>query len=226
MPQERVKNPLDVAIVRFPGSNCDFDTLRFFQRRGHNPQFLWHEESETPKADLLVLPGGFANGDRVFNRATESYSIDPGVQALKAPVMKTVYRWAKAELPILGICNGFQILVHAGLLPGALLRNEQEKFFCDDVDVRVEGKSFFGAQFMTGNVYRINVAHGFGRYSGDGHENVFLRYYGFNPNGSFEDVAGICNEDGNIFGMMPHPERADPATRILFLEAIEKYVRD
>ena len=227
--------PLNIAIVRFPGSNCDFDTLRFFQRGGHKANFLWHKETKIPDADLLVLPGGFAFGDRVYERATDkNFYIEPGVQTLNSPVMSVVKSWAERGKKILGICNGFQILVHTGILPGVLYKNESGRFFCDDVDVCVEGKSFFGDNSMKGNVYRINVAHGFGRYEVDNNytaerilknELVFLRYHGFNPNGSDGDIAGISNEEGNVFGMMPHPERTDPITRQKFLEAIEKNVR-
>lgn len=224
---------LDIAIVRFPGSNSDFDTLRFFQRGGHNPKFLWHQETKPPKVDLLILPGGFAFGDRVYEKATGSFHLDPGVQALNSPVMKVVSEWADDGRPILGICNGFQILVHVGILPGKFLQNESGQFFCDDVDCRMEGKSFFGDQSMVGNVYRINVAHGFGRYQVDSVEyknldsngQIFLRYHGFNPNGSDQGIAGVTNREGNVFGMMPHPERTDPTTRALFLEAIEKYAK-
>lgn len=226
------EKPLNVAVVRFPGSNCDFDTLKFFQRGGHNPEFLWHQETETPKADLLVLPGGFAFGDRVYERATGEYKLDPGVQALKSPVMDVIRNWASDGRSVLGICNGFQVLEHAGLLPGALSQNESGRFFCDNVRCVVEGQSFFGDQDMLGNAYRINVAHGFGRYQIDEQAyqemltkgQVFLRYQGFNPNGSDYNIAGVCNEEGNIFGMMPHPERTDPETRNVFLRAIEQHV--
>ncbi len=230
---ETQSKSLNVAVVRFPGSNCDLDTIRFFRRGGHKAEYLWHQDTTTPDADLMVLPGGFAFGDRVYERATHEYQINPGVQALKSPVMDVVRKWADKGKPTLGICNGFQILVHAGLLPGMLSENESGKFFCDDVTFAVEGKSFFGDQSMVGNAYRINVAHGFGRYEIDNYAyhdllvkgQVFLRYQGYNPNGSEHNIAGICNSEGNIFGMMPHPERADPETRGCFLKAIELNVR-
>lgn len=226
--------PLEVAVVRYPGSNCDFDTLKFFNREGHNAKFLWHKDTKRPEADLLVLCGGFAFGDREYERATGQYLINPGAQALKSPVMEVIDQWAKDGRPILGICNGFQILEHAGFLPGKLEQNDSQKFFCDDVDLAVGGRSFFNHREMLGNVYSINVAHGYGRYSVTDEEyaelmtnnQVFLRYQGFNPNGSSENIAGVCNKDGNIWGMMPHPERiVSTETKRVFLEAIKKYVR-
>jgi phosphoribosylformylglycinamidine synthase subunit PurQ / glutaminase len=228
------KEPLNVAVVRFPGSNCDDDSLRFFRRFGHNASYLWYKETEIPEGtNLVFLPGGFAFGDRVYESATGHFVEDPGKQALKTPIMGSVYEWADQEKLIWGVCNGFQILVHAGLLPGELARNESDKFFCDDVDVRVEGRSFAGDQSMLGNIYQINVAHGYGNYKADSeilerlnkNGQIYLRYHGFNPNGSIESIAGICNMGGNIFGQMPHPERADLETQKAFMEAIEKNVR-
>src|ERR1700722_17165697 len=124
---------LRVGIVRFPGSNCDFDTFNYFKKYGHRPFFIWYTDTKLPPLDLLVLPGGFAFGDRSYRKATGSYTIDPGKLALKSPVMKAVHSAAKRGTPILGICNGFQILVKAGLLPGMLERNDSRKFFCDYV---------------------------------------------------------------------------------------------
>lgn len=229
----REKEPITAAVVRFPGSNCDRDTLRFFQREGHNAQYLWHAETKTPDADLLVLPGGFAFGDRVYERATGRFHLDPGVQALKSPVMEVVYKWAQDKRPILGICNGFQIATHAGLLPGSLEENTSGEFYCNDVPLKVEDASFFESDELRGKSYIINVAHKFGRYTIPpaeyqdlvGNNQIFLRYDGFNPNGSLDNIAGITNKEKTIFGMMPHPERADPQTRSLFLKAIENYVR-
>lgn len=226
-------NSLEVATVRFPGSNCDFDTLKFFHNGGHHAQFLWHEETTIPKADLLFLPGGFAFGDWEYEKATGKHTINPGVQALKSPVMKVVYQWFEEGRPILGVCNGFQILCHAGILPGKLEQNDSRKFFCDDIDVTLEGRSFFNSHPMLGNVYRINVAHGYGRYAVTPEEyvdllknnQIFLRYHGVNPNGSVENIAGVCNKEGTVWGMMPHPERTDQETQRVFLGAIKDYVR-
>lgn len=227
------EKPLNVAVVRFPGSNCDLDTLRFFKREGHNTDYLWHNDTETPEADLLVLPGGFAFGDRVYQKATGRFNIDPGVQALQSPVMEVVRRWAGDGKLLLGICNGFQIMTHARLLPGSLEQNTSGQFFCDDVDLSVEGRSFLGESTMVGNIYKVNIAHGYGRYVTTPEEyqemmakgQIFMRYHGVNPNGSMHNIAGITNEMGNVVGMMPHPERADVETRNIFMGAIEKYVR-
>lgn len=231
---EAKKQPLNVAIVTFPGSNCDRDTLKFFRNGGHNAEFVWYKDRAEPRAGLLVLPGGFAFGDRVYSQATGSYRLDPGIQALNTPVMDTIRKWGEQGRPILGICNGFQILVHAGMLPGTLKRNESDRFFCDDVDCLIEGRSFFNAEHMLGNSYHVNIAHGFGRYftlNAETYQHlvakgqIFMRYLGINPNGSDGNIAGVCNEEGNIWGMMPHPERTDPATQRVFLGAIRDYVK-
>lgn len=183
---------------------------------------------------MLVLCGGFAFGDREYEKATGEYRMNPGAQALNSPVMEVIYKWAKDGRPILGICNGFQILCHAELLPGKLEQNSIQKFFCDDVDVAVVGRSFCNSRDLLGNVYPINIAHGYGKYVVTDNEyaelmknkQVFLRYQGFNPNGSVENIAGVCNKDGNIWGMMPHPERiVSEETKRVFLEAIKTYVR-
>lgn len=228
------KEALRVSIARFPGSNCDEDTLRFFLRANHDAFYLWHTETKMPAADLLFLPGGFAFGDREYTKATHSYTINPGVQALKSPVMEVIRNWAERGKPILGVCNGFQMLVHAGLLPGKLIQNEKGQFFCDDVDCRIDGASFFGSEKMLGSVLKVNVAHGYGRFVVTPQEHkileengqIFIRYHGFNPNGSFDNIAGVCNRNRTIFGMMPHPERADLQTQTLFLQALEDYVRN
>jgi phosphoribosylformylglycinamidine synthase len=224
------KRRIKALVVRFPGSNCDFDTLRFFRRFGHEAEFLWHEERSIPRADIVVLPGGFAFGDRVYRRATSAYAIDPGVQALKTPVMGALRAYARRGGPILGICNGFQILVHAGLLPGTLARNASGRFFCDVVPCTLASQSFFGDTRLLGKTMDIPVAHGYGRYRLPAAERVklerehriFLRYAGENPNGSDGDIAGVVNESGTIFGMMPHPERSRDARA--FMRAIENYV--
>ena len=116
---ERQKK-LHVGVIRFPGSNCDLDTLNFFRTFGHSSEFIWYKNKTLPSCDLLVLPGGFAFGDRVYTKATEQYHIDPGTLAIRTPIMEALRKAAQANMPILGICNGFQILVKAGLLPGVL----------------------------------------------------------------------------------------------------------
>ena len=221
---------MNVGIIRFPGSNCDFDTLNFFTKFGHAPEFIWYKDTRTRAYDLLVLPGGFAFGDRLYSRATAGFTFDPGALALRSPVLKAIKKAAKAGVPILGICNGFQILVKAGLLPGVLQRNESKKFFCDYVVCRVSGASFFGSDSMRGKKFTIPVAHGYGRYmlpAGDRKKcaengQIFLTYAGFNPNGSMDGIAGVCNKQKTIFGMMPHPERSPDGE--YFMQAIESYV--
>lgn len=219
-----------VGIVRFPCSNCDFDTLQFFQKFGHTAEFIWFKETKLKSYDLFVLPGGFAFGDRIYEKATQNYVIDPGAQAIKSPVMKIIYQAAAKSFPILGICNGFQILVKAGLLPGSLEQNKSKKFFCDFTFCKISGKSFFGDKTMKEKTFKIPVAHGYGRYVVDKktyqmleqNGQIFLKYEGLNPNGSVQNIAGVNNKQGTIFGMMPHPERSPDGK--YFMKALEKYV--
>lgn len=221
---------MKVGIIRFPGSNCDFDTLKFFQKFGHRAEFIWYKETKLKLYDFLVLPGGFAFGDRVYKKATGKYLMDPGEQALKSPVMKVVYQAVKQKLPILGICNGFQILVKAGLLPGKLEQNKSKMFICDRTDCLLK-ESFFNDRTMVGKTFKIPVAHGYGKFNVSATEykqltvsgQIFLEYKNFNPNGSFKNIAGVCNKEKNIFGMMPHPERSPDGK--YFIRAIEKYVK-
>lgn len=224
------KKKLRIGIVRFPGSNCDFDTLNFFKKAGHGAEFVWYREIKLPCYDLLVLPGGFAFGDRFYTKATGRYHIDPGALAVRSPVLKAIKQAARSGLPILGICNGFQILVKAGLLPGKLLRNDSKKFFCDYVSCKIVGGSFFGDTSMQKKAFTIPVAHGYGKYAISKNEQeklersgqIFLKYAKSNPNGSVANIAGVSNSQGTIFGMMPHPERSPDAK--YFIRAIEKYV--
>lgn len=224
------RQKLKVAIVRFPCSNCDFDALKFFKKYGHIANFIWYKERKLPNIDLLVLPGGFAFGDRVYKKATGKYDIDPGEQAITSPVMKIVYKAAEKGIPILGICNGFQILVKANLLPGKLEQNKSKKFYCDVVLCKIVNDSFFGDKNLVGKTFRLPVAHGYGRFNIGKrglkelkkNKQIFLKYKGFNPNGSIENIAGIRNVSGNIFGLMPHPERSPD--EYYFMKAIEKYV--
>jgi len=221
---------LKVGIIRFPCSNCDFDALKFFQRFGHRPEFIWYKETKLKPFDLIVLPGGFAFGDRVYKKATGSFVIDPGTQALTSPVMIVVKKAAKSGVPILGICNGFQILVKAGLLPGRLIQNKSKLFFCDWTTCRVVGKSVFGDKRLLNKLLKLPVAHGYGRYQVSKSEyqeiknnsQIFFEYVDINPNGSYKNIAGVSNKQGNIFGLMPHPERSPDGK--YFIRAIEKYV--
>jgi len=196
-----------VAVVRFPGSNCDADALDAARLAGHTAGFVWHREPDLGGADLVILPGGFSYGDY----------LRPGAIARFSPVMRAVIAHAKAGGPVLGICNGFQILCEAHLLPGQLVRNAGLAFVCRPVDIRVESTATpFTARYRPGQVLRMPVAHGDGRYVADdatlerleAEGQVVFRYAGANPNGALRDIAGIRNEAGNVVGMMPHPERA------------------
>lgn len=222
---------LKVGIIRFPCSNCDFDVLNFFQKFGHLAEFVWYKETKFKNYDLIVLPGGFAFGDRVYKKATAKFIIDPGTQALTSPVMTAVKKAAKSGVPILGICNGFQILVKAGLLPGKLVQNKSKKFFCDWTVCKIVGKSVFGDTSLLNKQLKLPVAHGYGNYQVSKKEferlrnngQIFVEYRGLNPNGSCGNIAGVSNKQGTIFGLMPHPERSPDGK--YFIKAIEKYVR-
>lgn len=211
-----------VAVVRFPGSNCDFDTLRAAERHGAEAYFVWHRDVDLRHADVVILPGGFSYGDYLRSGAIARFS----------PVMPAVKQHAAAGGPVLGICNGFQILCEAHLLPGALLRNAGLTFVSKPVDVTVERTdTVFTSAYETDSRLRLPVAHGEGRYVAsadtlrmlEAEGRVVLRYVAAterspfqpNPNGSANHIAGICNAGGNIVGIMPHPERA--ADRLLGL---------
>jgi phosphoribosylformylglycinamidine synthase subunit PurQ / glutaminase len=211
-----------VAVVRFPGSNCDFDTLRAAESVGADAYFVWHRDTDLQGADVVILPGGFSYGD--YLRA--------GAIARFSPIMPAVQRHAAAGGPLLGICNGFQILCEAHLLPGALMRNAGLTFVSKPVDVIVERTdTAFTCDYDPESRLRLPVAHGDGRYVAEpdtlrmleAEGRVVLRYvpaterspFQPNPNGSANHIAGICNPDGNVVGIMPHPERA--ADRLLGL---------
>ncbi len=199
-----------VAVVRFPGSNCDADTVRALQRAGADAFYVWHRHDDLNGADAVVIPGGFAYGD--YLRA--------GAIARFSPVMAVVQRFATAGGAVLGICNGFQVLCEAGLLPGALVTNAGQRFLSRPVTVRVEAVDTpFTASYDPGATLTIPIAHGQGRYVApddvlrelEGERRVVLRYVGDNPNGSMNTIAGIANRRRNVVGMMPHPERAATA---------------
>jgi len=207
---------LHVAVVRFPGSNCDFDALRAAERGGANAYFVWHRDNDLKGADVVLLPGGFSYGDYLRSGAIARFS----------PVMQAVRRHAESGGPVLGICNGFQILCEAHLLPGALMRNAGLSFVSKPVDVIVERPdTAFTSAYEAGQRLRLPVAHGEGRFVAaddtlrelEAEGRVVLRYvaaseaspYQPNPNGSANHIAGICNPAGNVVGIMPHPERAD-----------------
>jgi phosphoribosylformylglycinamidine synthase I len=195
-----------VAVVRFPGSNCDADTLRAVVAAGAEAYYVWHREADLRGADAVILPGGFAYGD--YLRA--------GAIARFSPVMAAVQAHAEQGGPVLGICNGFQILCEAGLLPGALMRNAGLRFVSRPVRVRVETtETPFTAAYAPGAILTLPVAHGEGRYVAPARDlqaleaegRVVLRYLD-NPNGSANDIAGVANAGRNVVGIMPHPERA------------------
>ncbi len=195
------------GVVVFPGSNCDHDAWYALSHNlGQQAEFIWHDAASLGDVDAVILPGGFAYGDYLRCGAIAKFS----------PVMAAVRKFADRGGLVLGICNGFQILVEAGLLPGALLRNRDLKFVCRTVTLRVENNTTpFTSCSNPGQILRIPVAHGEGCYFADQHtldqlerdRRVVLRYVD-NPNGSLRDIAGICNERGNVMGLMPHPERA------------------
>jgi phosphoribosylformylglycinamidine synthase len=208
------------GIVRFPGSNCDEDAYHAIADvLGQDAVYLWHKDHDLQSVDLVILPGGFSYGD--YLRA--------GAIARFSPIMQEVIAHARRGGLVLGICNGFQIACEAGLLPGALLRNDSLRFVSARVSLRVESiATRFTARYHVGQVISVPVAHGDGRYTADGDTlarlegdgQVVFRYVtpageattGANPNGSLRNIAGIVNAEGNVLGMMPHPERAlEPA---------------
>jgi phosphoribosylformylglycinamidine synthase len=204
------------AVIQFPGSNCDQDCLRAINGlNGLNAEYVWHKETTLAGFDAIVLPGGFAYGDYLRCGAIARFS----------PIMNEVVRAAKEGQLILGTCNGFQVLCEAGLLPGALVRNRGLRFVCDMVNLRVEvADSSFTHDCARGTILRMPIAHGEGCYFADPktlrelnrNGRIVMRYCDAtgatkpesNPNGSIENIAGICNRKGNVFGLMPHPDRA------------------
>jgi phosphoribosylformylglycinamidine synthase len=206
---------MKVAVVTFPGSNCDYDLYKAVQQVGADATFVWHRERGLEGYDAVLLPGGFSYGD--YLRA--------GAIARMSPVMEDVIDFAAKGGPVVGICNGFQILCEAGLLPGALVRNASLLFAGKDVMLRVERvDTLFTSNYQQNQVLRVPIAHGEGNYEADesaldrleGEGHVVFRYVNgageptdaANPNGSRRNIAGIINENGNVLGMMPHPERA------------------
>lgn len=207
---------MKVGIVVFPGSNCDRDTEHAFEKvLGVGVERLWHKDSDLKGVDAIVLPGGFSFGDYLRTGAVARFS----------PIMESVADFAARGGRVLGICNGFQILCESGLLPGALIRNRDMHFICEHVNLRVENTAnpFLSAS-KVGAVLRVPIAHGEGNYTADietlrtlnAEGRVLARYCDAqgrvtpeaNPNGAAESIAGICNARRNVFGLMPHPERA------------------
>ncbi|MGF1678953.1 MAG: phosphoribosylformylglycinamidine synthase subunit PurQ [Candidatus Methylacidiphilales bacterium] len=204
------------AVIQFPGSNCDQDCLRAIRDVVGQPvRMVWHKESEILPDETIIVPGGFSYGDYLRCGAIARFS----------PVMEAVKKAASEGQAVIGICNGFQILCEAGLLPGALVRNRDLHFICNTVTVRVENsRTRWTSMTRDGDLLRIPIAHGEGNYRVDeetlhameAHGQILFRYVDeagnpterSNPNGSLSNIAGICNRAGNVFGMMPHPERA------------------
>ena len=204
------------AVIVFPGSNCDHDAhYALTEVLGQQVSLGWHKEQDLKGADVVVLPGGFSYGDYLRTGAIAKFS----------PVMSRVTDFAAAGGPVIGICNGFQVLLEAGLLPGGMRRNQTLKFICEHVHLRVEANDTpFTHDTTVGQVLRIPIAHGEGNYYADGdtirslqeHDQIVFRYTSpdgslddaSNVNGSVDAIAGICNRDRNVVGLMPHPERA------------------
>jgi phosphoribosylformylglycinamidine synthase subunit PurQ / glutaminase len=204
------------SIIVFPGSNCDHDAYHAAKHvLGQDAEFVWHKETSLKGADVVVLPGGFSHGDYLRTGAIARFS----------PVMTAVGDFVRSGGPVLGICNGFQILCEAGLLPGAMLRNRDLKFHCEHVHIRVEQTDTpFTAVASKGQVLRVPIAHGEGNYYAqpevvselEASGRVIFRYCdsggqitdAANPNGALNSIAGICNPQRNVVGLMPHPERA------------------
>ena len=195
-----------VGVVTFPGSNCELDAVEAIEALGGRAELLWHADTSVGQADAVVLPGGFAHGDY----------LRPGAIARFSPIMDAVRDHAASGGPVVGICNGFQVLTEAGLLPGALQKNRGLKFLCTTTRLRVETcRSALTAEADVGDVLRIPINHFEGSYTCDadtlaqlrGDDRVVVRYLD-NPNGSVDDIAGVCNEARNVVGLMPHPERA------------------
>jgi phosphoribosylformylglycinamidine synthase len=195
------------AVVVFPGINREYDMMRALAKvAGTKPVAVWHGESELPKVDFVVVPGGFSYGD--YLRC--------GAIAARSPIVNDLVKKAALGLKVLGVCNGFQILTEAGLLPGVLMRNAGLKFVCREVKLRVENnRTFFTNKVREGDIVRCPIAHGEGNYVADeetlaeleGERRIVFRYAeDTNPNGALNDIAGIINADGNVIGMMPHPE--------------------
>jgi phosphoribosylformylglycinamidine synthase I len=227
------------AVVVFPGSNCDHDAHYAAEHvLGQQAEYIWHKDTSLRGADVVILPGGFAHGDYLRTGAIARFS----------PIMNEVQNFAAAGGPVLGICNGFQVLLEAGLLPGAMLRNRSVKFQCEHVLIKVEQTDTpFTTACRLGQVLRIPIAHGEGNYYAEPdvvarlerNRQVVFRYTNeagvatddSNPNGSIANIAGLCNEQRNVVGLMPHPERAcelalGSADGLILFESVVKAVTE
>ena len=203
------------GVVVFPGSNCDQDMIYVIESvLGHQVVELWHKDTDLKGVDFVVLPGGFSYGDYLRSGAIAQFS----------PIMNEIIGFAKSGGFVLGVCNGFQILTECGLLPGALLHNTSHKFICKNVNLKVITKDSIVSKLYDSSIIKIPIAHGEGKYYCDSNtlikleknNQIIFKYCdengrvsdNSNPNGSIKNIAGICNEERNVFGMMPHPERA------------------
>lgn len=226
------------GVVVFPGSNCDHDAFYAISDVLHQPvEFIWHQSEDLANCDAVILPGGFAHGDYLRTGAIARFS----------PVMKSVEKFATSGGLVLGICNGFQILLEAGLLPGAVMRNVGLRYICRHVNIRIENTATpFTQAAKPGQILKIPIAHNDGNYTCDPHtlaelhknQQIVFRYTtseggddaAGNPNGSLENIAGICNRDRNVAGLMPHPERAVEAAldsadgQVIFHSMVEAFV--
>ncbi|MBI5730592.1 MAG: phosphoribosylformylglycinamidine synthase subunit PurQ [Ignavibacteriales bacterium] len=202
------------GVVVFPGSNCDHDAYYSLKKvLGYEAEFLWHKEKDLKASNVIILPGGFSYGDYLRTGAIARFS----------PIMDSVYKFAENGGVVIGICNGFQILLEIGLLPGVMIKNESLKFVCKDVYLNIENKENIFTKSIKQNILKIPVAHGDGNYFTDeetlkeleDNNQILFRYVSSvgkvnsesNPNGSFMNIAGIMNKKKNVMGLMPHPER-------------------
>jgi phosphoribosylformylglycinamidine synthase I len=228
---------MNFAVLQFPASNCDQDAVHVLKNvLGHNARFAWHKETSLGDADAVIVPGGFSYGDYLRTGAIARFS----------PIMQAVQNFAAQGGPVLGICNGFQILTEAGLLPGALVRNRSLQFRCEQVFLKTVNHGVpFTQNIPEGKILRMPIAHGEGCYFADGETlaklnangQVLWRYVDAsgqpteisNPNGSLENIAGVCNAQRNVAGLMPHPERASEgllgsADGLLIFEGLIKWM--
>ncbi len=195
----------NIGVVMFPGSNCDYDALEAVQAFGATAHILWHNTEDLSNIDAVILPGGFSYGDY----------LRPGALARFSAIIGQVKKFAALGGPVVGICNGFQVLTEAGLLPGVLQKNKGLKFICDNIKVKVEADSVLTHDAQRGSILEIPISHFEGNFTCDyatleeleSQDRIILRYED-NPNGSMGDIAGICNKQRNVVGLMPHPERA------------------
>ena len=207
---------MTIGVLVFPGSNCDHDAYHALKHvMGVETKFIFHKETDLSGVDAIIIPGGFSYGDYLRSGAIARFS----------PVMQAVQEFAANGGPVLGICNGFQILLESGLLPGAMLHNQQLRFTCKQIYLRTETRdTVFTSEIPQDKILQVPVAHGEGNYYADEetlkklieNDQIVFRYVGpngendsiYNPNGAIQNIAGICNEKRNVLGMMPHPERA------------------